>query len=149
MSSHRKRRCYSFIFLFGNSVLATFRAVYFENTFFILRSSFLGFLLSEKSKQNVNSVNRPSNSSLCAVVLFPPKTSASVCARSQRSKLARKTKYSIQSTRCHVCRRGASPCLIVSSLLTHEVTDLKRGQSDEAEGRSSSFAPNFLLCDHS
>ena len=28
-----------------------------------------------------------------------------------------KTKYSIQSTRCHVCRRGASPCLIVSSLI--------------------------------
>ena len=81
VSSHRKRRCYSFIFLFGNSVLSTFRSIYFENTFFILRSSFLGFLLSEKSKQNVNSVNRPSNSSLCVVVLFPPKTSAYPCAR--------------------------------------------------------------------
>ena len=80
VSSHRKRRCYSFIFLFGNSVLSIFRAVYFTNTFFILRSTFLGFLLSEKSNQNVNSVNRLSNSSLCVVVLFPPKTSAP-CAR--------------------------------------------------------------------
>ena len=51
-------------------------AVYFTSTFFILRSTFLGFLLSEKSNQNVSSVNRLSNSSLCVVVLFPPKTSA-------------------------------------------------------------------------
>ena len=42
-------------FLLGNFVLSTFCAVYcIKNTFIILRSSFFGFLLSEKSKQNVN-----------------------------------------------------------------------------------------------
>ena len=72
----------------------------------------------KKSKQNVNSVNRLSSSSLCVVVMFPRKTSVP-CARVRNDRNWReKTKYSIQSTRCHVCRRGASPCLIVSSLLT-------------------------------
>ena len=94
------RRCYSFIFLFGNSVLSTFRAVYIKNTFFILRSSFLGFLLSEKSKQNVNSVNRLSNSSLCVVVMFPPKTSA-LCARVRNDRNwreKRSTRFSLPAT---------------------------------------------------
>ena len=43
VSSHRKRRCYSFIFLFGNSVLSTFRVIYFKNTFFI-RAQFISWL---------------------------------------------------------------------------------------------------------
>ena len=80
VSSHRKCRCYSFIFLFGNSVLSTFRAVYFTNTSLYYAVHFLASLRQKKSKQNVNSVNRLSNSSLCVVVLFPPKTSA-LCAR--------------------------------------------------------------------
>ena len=41
---------------------------------------FFGFLLSEKSKRNVNLVNRLSNSSLYVVAQFPPKTSTP-CAR--------------------------------------------------------------------
>ena len=41
---------------------------------------FLASLCQKKSKQNVNSVNRHTNSSLCVVMMFPPKTSA-LCAR--------------------------------------------------------------------
>ena len=80
LSPHRKRRCYSFVFLLGNFVLSILCAVYCKNTFIILCSSFFGFLLSEKSKRNVNLVNRLSNSSLYVVALFPPKTSTP-CAR--------------------------------------------------------------------
>ena len=50
---------FSFLEIF---VLSTFCAVYYRNTFIILRSSFFDFLLSEKFKQNVNLVNRLSNS---------------------------------------------------------------------------------------
>ena len=100
--------------------MSTSCAIYCKNTFIILRCSFFGFLLSQKFKmQNVNLVNRLSNS-ICmwSVVLFPLKLYVrTVRARSNRSKLARKTKYSIQSTHCHVCRRRARLCLIISSLL--------------------------------
>ena len=85
LSSQRKRRCYSFISFLEVFILSTFCAVYYKNTFIILRSSFFGFLLSEKSKQNVNLVNRLSNSSLYVIVLFPPKTSTP-CARARNDR---------------------------------------------------------------
>ena len=82
VSFHRKRSLLFLYFPVGNSVCQLFAPVYFKNTFFILLSSFLSSLLSEISKQNVNSVNRLSNSSLFVVVMFPPKTSVP-CARAR------------------------------------------------------------------
>ena len=51
----------------------------------ILRSSFFGYLLSEKFQQNVNLVNRLSHSSIYLVVLFPPKKSAP-CTRVRKDR---------------------------------------------------------------
>ena len=73
VSFHRKRSLLFLYFPVGNSVCQLFAPVYFKNTFFILLSSFLSSLLSEISKQNVNSVSRLSNSSLFVVVMFPPR----------------------------------------------------------------------------
>ena len=56
---------------------------------------FLASLCQKKFKQNVNSVNRLSNSSLCMVVMFAPKTSAP-CARARNDQKWRK-KRSTQS----------------------------------------------------
>ena len=78
--------CYSFIFLLE---------IRFVNFYlFLVRSSFLSFLLLEISEQNVNSVNRLSNGSLFVVMMFPPKTSVP-CARARNDRNWRKK----QSTR--------------------------------------------------
>ena len=76
--------CYSFIFLL-EIWFVNFSPGLFQEYLFILRSSFLSFLLSEISKQNVNSVNRLSNSSLFVVVLFLPKTFVP-CARARNDR---------------------------------------------------------------
>ena len=97
VSSHRKRQvaCYSFIFLL-EIWFVNFSPGLFQEYLFILRSSsVLSFLLSETSKQNVNSVNRLSNSSFFVVVIFPPKTSVP-CARARNDRKWRE-KWSTRS----------------------------------------------------
>ena len=100
VSSHRKHSLYSFIFLLEIRFVTHYvRPVYFKNTFFILRSSFLRLRLCQKfPKQNVNSVNWLSNSSLFAVVNVPTKDVRTVNAKYALvtwSKLSAKTEYSI------------------------------------------------------
>ena len=87
--------CYSFIFLLEIRFVNFLHGL-FQEYLFILCSSFLSFLLSEISKQNVNSVNRLSNSSLFEIVMFPPKTSVP-CARARNHRNWRENRSSRSS----------------------------------------------------
>ena len=67
-----------------NPLLLPYYQLFYPHTHFpetkLCAVHFLASLCQKKSKQNVNSANRLSNSSLCVAVMFPPKTSA-LCAR--------------------------------------------------------------------
>ena len=85
MSSHRKRGCYSFIFPLEIRFVNFSPGLFQEYLFLYYVVHFLASLCQKKSKQNLNSVNRLSNSSLCVVVMFPPKTSVP-CARARNDR---------------------------------------------------------------
>ena len=95
---------WSFRVRYGTANRRSFRFVFCQISYPPLSSpppSHVFFVL-EPPKRDLGT--RSSNNSLYVVgMLFPPK-------------MARKTKYSIQSAHCYACRRGASPCLIVSSV---------------------------------
>ena len=73
---------------------------------------FLASLCQKKSKQNVNSANRLSNSSLCVVVMFPPKTSA-LCAHVRNDRNWRE-KRSIRSSLPAVMSTVVEQALVLS-----------------------------------
>ena len=77
--------CCSFIFLLEIRFVNFSPGLFQEYLFLYYAVHFLPSLCQKKSKQNVNSVNRLSNSSLCVVVMFPPKTSVP-CARARNDR---------------------------------------------------------------
>ena len=125
MSSHRKRSLLFLYFPVGNSVCQLFARFTSRIPFFILRSSFLGFLLSEISKQNVNSVNRLSNSSLFVVVMFWPKTSVPY-ARARNDRNWRE-KRSIRSSLPAVMSTVVEQALVLSQAPYCDYADIVWG----------------------
>ena len=95
MSSHRKRSLLFLYFPVGNSVCQLFARFISIIPFLYYTVNFLASFCHKIPKQNVNSVNRLSNSSLFVVVMFPPKTSA-LCTRARNDRNWREKR----STRC-------------------------------------------------
>ena len=110
--------CYSFIFLleiqFVNFSLGLFQEYLFYTTQFI---SWLPFV---RNFQTECEFSEPTEQQQFVCGHDVPAKDVHTHVRALVTiKIGAKTKNSIQSTHCHVYCRGASPCLIVSSLMVN------------------------------
>ena len=85
VSSHRKRSLLFLYFPVGNLVCQLFARFISRIPFLYYAVHFLASFCQKFPKQNVNAVNRLSNSSFFVVVMFPPKTSVP-CARARNDR---------------------------------------------------------------